>query len=125
MFLTLAFQYKYQEDFLTNTMSRIAESLMSDIDTWKKSLDVGLRLHASNTEARLDYLLEQTKNVEIIVLSQLKDSLFDLNESQYWDFASKEILEAKRSQVLVLCEEELSKVKREFSARFGQAARGI
>lgn len=76
-------------------MSQIAGPLMNDVETWKASLEAGLKLQSTDADAQLDYLLEQTKNVEIVVLSQLKDTLFDLNESQYWDFASKEVRDGR------------------------------
>lgn len=74
-----------------NKMAFPAQSLMSDIDTWKSSLEESLKLHATCPETRLDYLLEHTKSVEMIVLAQLKDCLFDLSECQYWELVPTEV----------------------------------
>lgn len=74
-----------------NQMTFPAQSLMSDIDTWKASLEEAMKLHATSSETRLDYILEHTKSVEVIVLAQLKDCLFDLSECPHWELASLKV----------------------------------
>jgi hypothetical protein len=72
-------------------MSNAAEFLISDVETWKQSLEAGLRKCEADRNSKLDMLLEHTKNVETVFLGQLKNTLFDLSESQYWEFSSREV----------------------------------